>query len=106
ARPTTAPHPARTAVSGARDSEYSNTAAPANDPRNAPTTLPTMGTGTPIAAPTMPPTSAPHADRREPPHVLANRNPSHASMPSPRNARPKTSAIIATPTERKSVSQP
>src|SRR5207253_803776 len=89
ARPTTAPHPARTAVAGARDSEYSNSAAPANDPTNAPITLPTIGTGTPITAPTIPPTRAPQADRREPPNVLANRNPSHASMISPRNARPR-----------------
>src|SRR2546430_1675675 len=106
ARPTTAPHPARTAVSGARDSEYSNRAAPTNDPRNAPITLPTIGTGTPITAPTIPPTSAPHADRREPPNVLANRNPRHASMISPRKARPKTTAMVATPTERQPVSQP
>src|SRR2546422_6832910 len=41
ARPTTAPHPARTAVPVVRDSEYSNSAAPANEPRNAPITLPT-----------------------------------------------------------------
>src|SRR5438552_2693129 len=66
ARPTTAPHPARTAVAGARDSEYSNSAAPANDPTNAPITLPTIGTGTPITAPTIPPTRAPQADRHEP----------------------------------------
>src|SRR5438132_10929622 len=46
ARPTTAPHPARTAVPVVRDSEYSNSAAPANQPRNAPITLPTIGTGT------------------------------------------------------------
>src|SRR5882762_973019 len=81
-------------------------AAPANEPRNAPITLPTTGTGTPIAAPTIPPTSAPHADRREPPYVRAKRNPSHHSMISPRKARPRATPMVATPTERKSVSQP
>src|SRR5204863_9014106 len=88
ARPSTAPHPARTAVPAARDSEYSNSAAPANDPRNAPITLPTIGTGTPNTAPTIPPTSAPHAERREPPNVRVSRNPSHPSTTSPRNASP------------------
>src|SRR5256714_11256362 len=79
ARPTTAPHPARTAVPVVRDSEYSNSAAPANEPRNAPITLPTIGTGTPSPAPTIPPTRAPHADRRDPPNVRVSRKPSHHS---------------------------
>src|SRR2546426_2921272 len=106
ARPATAPHPARTAVPVVRDSEYSNSAAPANDPRNAPITLPTIGTGTPSTAPTIPPTRAPHADRRDPPNVRVSRNPSHHSTISPRKARPNTAPMVATPTERKSVSQP
>src|SRR2546425_7336858 len=106
ARPTTAPHPTRTAVPGVRDREYSNTTAPANEPRNAPITLPIMGTGTPIAAPTIPPTSAPHADRGEPPYLRAKRNPSHHSMISPRKARPRATPMVATPTARKAVTQP
>src|SRR5437867_1832427 len=103
---TTAPHPARAAVPVGRDSEYSNSAAPANEPRNAPITLPTIGTGTPSTAPTIPPTRAPHADRRDPPNVRVSRNPSHHSTISPRKARPNTVPMVATPTERKSVSQP
>src|SRR2546430_2326162 len=83
-RPPTAPDPARTAVRVVRDSESSNSAAPANEPRNAPITLPTIGTGTPSPAPTIPPTRAPHADRRDPPNVRVSRNPSHHSTISPR----------------------
>src|SRR2546426_8248660 len=94
ARPTTAPHPARTAVPVVRDSEYSNSAAPANEPRNAPITLPTIGTGTPSTAPTIPPTRAPHADRRDPPNVRVSRKPSHHSTISPRKARPNTAPMV------------
>src|SRR5207237_2191203 len=47
ARPSTAPQPARTATVGVRDHENSNNAAPANAPRKAPITLPTIGTGPP-----------------------------------------------------------
>src|SRR2546426_3955411 len=93
ARPTTAPPPARTAVPVVRDSEYSNSAAPANEPRNAPITLPTIGTGTPSTAPTIPPTRAPHADRRDPPNVRVSRNPSHHSTISPRRSEEHTSEL-------------
>jgi hypothetical protein len=66
-RPSRAPHPARIAPCHSRREEYSNTAAPTNEPRKAPITLPTTGTGTPSRAPTIPPRIAPHAARAPPP---------------------------------------
>jgi len=41
--------------------------APAKQPRIAPITLPTTGTGTPTTAPTTPPSRAPHPARGDPP---------------------------------------
>src|SRR2546428_13674503 len=67
ARPTRAPHPACTAEAAVPDVVYSSSVAPAKDPTNPAITLPIKGTGTPIAAPTRPPTRAPHPARRDPP---------------------------------------
>ena len=89
-----------------RDTEYSNKAAPTNAPVKAPITLPTIGTGTPTMAPAIPPTSAPQPERREPPYRSVSPNPTHHSRSSPRNARPSTIAMVATPMVRNPVSAP
>lgn len=66
ARPSTAPQPAPRAPSALRALEYSNSAAPANDPTNPPSTDPTTGTGTPMTAPTRAHECAPAGPARAP----------------------------------------
>src|SRR2546430_17306013 len=67
ARPTRAPHPARTAEAAFLDVVYSSSVAPANDPTNPAVTLPINGTAPPTAAPTSPPMTRPQPARCDPP---------------------------------------